>query len=148
MVGQLTFGKKQWEHLDLPMRRLIPVFDKASKEMIDFIDADTEAFNDYMSAMKLPKSSEAEILLRDKAMQDGLKSAVQVPLGLASKAFGLFEPLLELSTLGNINCKSDLQVSFQSTFFDRSSFPTMLLAENVKKGGWRPGLLITLNHGR
>jgi len=110
MVGQLTYGKKQWEHLDGQMRRLIPVFDKASKDMIDFIDADTEAFNDYMAAMKLPKSSEAEISARDKAMQDGLKSAVQVPFSLASKAFGLFEPLLELSQLGNINCKSDLQV--------------------------------------
>merc|ERR1712004_725876 len=48
MVGQLTYGKRQWESLDAEMRRLIPIFDKASKEMINFVDADTNAFNDYM----------------------------------------------------------------------------------------------------
>jgi formiminotetrahydrofolate cyclodeaminase len=48
MVGQLTFGKRQWESLDSQMRQYIPIFDKASKEMIDYIDDDTEAFNDYM----------------------------------------------------------------------------------------------------
>ena len=29
MVGQLTYGKRQWESLDGQMRKLIPVFDKA-----------------------------------------------------------------------------------------------------------------------
>ncbi len=55
MVGQLTYGKRQWESLDGQMRALIPVFDKASKDMLTFVDADTQAFNDYMKAMKMPK---------------------------------------------------------------------------------------------
>ena len=29
MVGQLTYGKRQWESLDGQMRKLIPIFDKA-----------------------------------------------------------------------------------------------------------------------
>ena len=44
-------------------------------------------------------------------MQEGLKKAVGVPLKLAQTASALFTPLLELSEIGNINCKSDLQVS-------------------------------------
>ena len=48
MVGKLTYGKRQWESLDAEMRQLIPPVDLASKQMIDYIDADTEAFNDYM----------------------------------------------------------------------------------------------------
>ena len=48
MVGQLTYGKRQWESLDGEMRALIPLVDKASKEMVDFVDADTSAFKDYM----------------------------------------------------------------------------------------------------
>ena len=58
MVGQLTYGKRQWESLDAEMRRLIPIFDKASKEMTTFVDADTNAFNDYMLAMKMSKNTE------------------------------------------------------------------------------------------
>ena len=64
MVGQLTYGKRQWESLDAEMRRLIPIFDKASKEMINFVDADTNAFNDYMLAMKMAKNTEEDKIKR------------------------------------------------------------------------------------
>ena len=48
MVGQLTYGKRQWETLDGEMRQLIPVFHLACQEMSGYIDEDTNAFNDYM----------------------------------------------------------------------------------------------------
>ena len=109
-MGQLTYGKRQWESLDVQMRQLIPVFDKASQDMMEFVDADTNAFNDYMTALKMPKNDEK----REKAMQDGLKKAVQVPLALAETASKLFVPFAQLAEIGNINCKSDLQVTKKS----------------------------------
>eukprot|EP00093_Oithona_nana_P014865 14865.XXX_972284_975935_1 [CDS] Oithona nana genome sequencing. len=111
MVGQLTYGKRQWETLDGEMRQLIPIFHLACQEMSGYIDEDTNAFNDYMTALKLPKGSEEEQLVRERALQNGLKTAVKVPMTLATKASGLFTPLKQLAKLGNINCKSDLQVS-------------------------------------
>ena len=48
MVGQMTYGKRQWEEFDVEMRRLIPVVTSAADNMINMIDADTDAFNDYM----------------------------------------------------------------------------------------------------
>ncbi len=48
MVSKLTYGRRQWEHLDATMRRLIPKVDQASRDMVRVIDADTTAFNDYM----------------------------------------------------------------------------------------------------
>lgn len=110
MVGQLTYGKRQWEHLDGRMRQLIPVVDEASREMIDFIDADTNAFNDYMAALKMPRGTLEEKDGRSKAMEDGLKTAVNVPMNLAVKINSLWPTILELAKEGNINCKSDLQV--------------------------------------
>ena len=77
---------------------------------VEFIDADTDAFNDYMKALKMPKSTPEEENLRQKAMQEGLKTAVQVPLNLAKKVSGLFEPLVELAKICNVNCQSDLEV--------------------------------------
>ena len=48
MVGQMTFGKRQWEGLDHTMRRLIPPLHHAATSIIPAIDADTAAFNAYM----------------------------------------------------------------------------------------------------
>ncbi|MEZ4689222.1 MAG: cyclodeaminase/cyclohydrolase family protein [Ignavibacteria bacterium] len=36
------------------------------KELIPMIDADTNAFNDYMIALKMPKKTEAEQKLRNE----------------------------------------------------------------------------------
>ena len=55
-------------------------------------------------------TSQEEKNLRENAMQEGLKKAVSVPMKLAMTASALFAPMQELVQLGNINCKSDLQV--------------------------------------
>ena len=48
MVGQMTYGKRQWEELDGDMRKLIPVVTSSADDMIKMIDDDTDAFNDFM----------------------------------------------------------------------------------------------------
>ena len=48
MVGKMTYGKRQWEHLDAEMRRLIPLFHHEVNELVKAIDDDTAAFSDYM----------------------------------------------------------------------------------------------------
>lgn len=54
MVGQMTYGKRQWERYDSQMRRIIPVMHETMKELIGVIDADTYAFNDYMVQYQIP----------------------------------------------------------------------------------------------
>ena len=48
MVSKLTYGKRQWEHLDSRMRAIIPRLHTAMLSIIPMVDADTDAFNDYM----------------------------------------------------------------------------------------------------
>ena len=64
----------------MQMRVLIKNLDELMRDMIPMIDRDTNAFNAYMDAMKLPKKTPEEIERRESAMQEGLKTAVQVPL--------------------------------------------------------------------
>jgi len=111
MVGKLTYGKKQWEALDARMRAAIPPLHAAMEELVAVVDRDTEAFTDYMVAMKLPKATEGERVAREAAMQAGLQTAVGVPLALATSTNTLWPSLWELAQCGNINCKSDLQVA-------------------------------------
>ena len=48
MVSKLSYGKRQWEHLDSRMRVIIPRLHSAMLSIIPMVDADTDAFNDYM----------------------------------------------------------------------------------------------------
>lgn len=48
MVGQMTYGKRQFDNLDSVMRRLIPPFHEAMNELLLMVDADSSAFNSYM----------------------------------------------------------------------------------------------------
>ena len=48
MVSKLTYGKRQWEHLDTRMRAIIPRLHSAMLSIISMVDADTDAFNDHM----------------------------------------------------------------------------------------------------
>ncbi|XP_040297811.1 formimidoyltransferase-cyclodeaminase [Bufo bufo] len=111
MVGQMTYGKRQFESLDGVMRALIPSFHHAVDQLLTIVDSDSNAFGSYMAALKLPKQTEEEQQIRFQALQNGLKEAVGVPLSLAEKISTLWKPLLELSKHGNPSCISDLQVA-------------------------------------
>ncbi|KAJ1187906.1 hypothetical protein NDU88_004671 [Pleurodeles waltl] len=111
MVGQMTYGKRQFEELDQVMRSLILPLHKGMKELLPMVDADSNAFSSYMAAMKLPRSTAEEKASREAAMQEGLKKAIAVPLSLAQKVNRLWSPLQEMAKHGNIACKSDIQVA-------------------------------------
>ncbi|XP_062435350.1 formimidoyltransferase-cyclodeaminase [Rhea pennata] len=110
MVGLMSYGKRQFEQLDAVMRKLIPPFHQAMDELVAMVDADSRAFSSYMEAMKLPKSTPEERVRRAAAMQQGLKTAVEVPCALAEKVNGLWPALKEMACHCNLACKSDIQV--------------------------------------
>ncbi|XP_054880165.1 formimidoyltransferase-cyclodeaminase-like [Poeciliopsis prolifica] len=111
MVGQMTYGKRQFENLDFVMRKLIPPFHQAMNELLGLVDADSAAFNGYMVALKMPKSTAQDRSRREAAMQEGLKRAVGVPLALAEKVSVLWPSLKQMVLFGNIGCMSDAQVA-------------------------------------
>ncbi|XP_072235384.1 formimidoyltransferase-cyclodeaminase [Leuresthes tenuis] len=111
MVGQMTYGKRQFENLDGMMRTLIPPFHRAMDELLLMVDTDSSAFNSYMAALKMPKNTAEEVKRREAAMQDGLKQAIGVPLALAERISVLWPSLKEMVVYGNISCKSDSQVA-------------------------------------
>lgn len=48
MVGWMSFGNRKFEHLDAKMRHLIPRLQETMLALVPMIDADTNAFNEYM----------------------------------------------------------------------------------------------------
>ena len=110
MMGWMTYGSVKWAALDADMRRLIGPLHEAMGKLLYRIDADTDAFGDYMVAMRLPKGTDEEKALRTEAMQAGLKKAIDVPLETMKIADLCWEGMVELGKLGNLSSKSDLQV--------------------------------------
>ncbi|MBR9978546.1 MAG: glutamate formimidoyltransferase [Bacteroidetes bacterium] len=114
MVGWMTYGKRKFEAQDATMRRLIPPLHHAMHKLIPMIDADTNAFNDYMEALGMPKQTDEEKAARSTAMQEGLKHAIEVPLGTMRIVDECWDAMEEMAREGNINSKSDLEVAAKS----------------------------------
>nr|XP_008529619.1 PREDICTED: formimidoyltransferase-cyclodeaminase [Equus przewalskii] len=100
MAGLMTYGRRQFEHLDATMRRLIPPFHAASAELTTLVDADAHAFQACLEAMKLPKNTPEDRERRAAALQEGLRRAVAVPLALAETVASLWPVLQELALCG------------------------------------------------
>jgi len=114
MMGWMSYGTKKFEHLDADMRKLIAPLHENMKKLIPMIDSDTDAFNDYMTAMKLPKDTDEQKKLRKGLMQDGLKKAINVPLGVMRTADDCWPYMIELAKIGNASSASDLAVGAKS----------------------------------
>jgi glutamate formiminotransferase/formiminotetrahydrofolate cyclodeaminase len=114
MVGWMTYGYRKFEHLDKTMRELIPPLHNKMKELIPMIDADTNAFTDYMDAMRLPRGTDEEKKIRSEKMEEGMKKAVEVPMQVMRTADSCWEWMLKMAEHGNIASKSDLEVGAKS----------------------------------
>ncbi|MEO8512024.1 MAG: glutamate formimidoyltransferase [Ignavibacteria bacterium] len=114
MMGWMSYGTKKFEHLDAKMRELIAPLHENMKKLIPMIDADTNAFNDYMMAMKMPKNTDKEKKVRKELMQEGLKKAINVPLGVMHVSDSCWPYMIELAKLGNASSASDLAVGAKS----------------------------------
>lgn len=109
MVGQLTYGKRQFAELDGKMRKLIPPLHEKMLELKKFIDADSKAFETYMAALKMTNATEKEKAQKEIAKKNAMINAVKVPLTVAQLISELWSTLEEMAKYGNINCKSDIQ---------------------------------------
>ncbi len=110
MVAKLTYGVRKFEHLDQTMRKIIPPLHNTTMQLIPMIDADTNAFNDYVEAIRLPQQTDAEKKHRFEMMQAGLKKAIEIPLSTMRIADQAWDHMLEVARNGNIASKSDVQV--------------------------------------
>jgi len=110
MVAQLTYGVRKFEDVEGEMRKIIPPLYKATHNLIPMVDADTNAFNDYMEAMRQPKETPEQKKVRNEAMQNGLKKAIEIPLTTMRYGNDAWDTMVELAHYGNIASRSDVEV--------------------------------------
>lgn len=116
MVSNLTIGKKGYEAVQDDLLALAEKAQMIKDQLLVAVDADTDAFNDYMTATRLPKSTAEEKEKRSAAIQAGLKTAVNVPLNTAQLSFQAMEVCAEAAEKGNVNSVTDAGVGAQTAY--------------------------------
>lgn len=110
MVAKLTYGVRKFEMVQPHMQKAIPILHQLTHQLIPMIDADTSAFNEYMEGVRMPETTEEERKRRNKSMQAGLKSAIQVPLTTMRLGDGAWDSLCRVARYGNPASSSDTLV--------------------------------------
>lgn len=111
MVANLTVGRKKYAAVDEEMRQLLPELARQQQALLEAVDEDSRAFDQYMDALSMPKDTQEQQEARKNAMQAGLKAAAQVPLGVAQRVQTLFPALELVVTKGNANAVTDGMVA-------------------------------------
>jgi glutamate formiminotransferase/formiminotetrahydrofolate cyclodeaminase len=116
MVSNLSVGKRDSEGVDEILK---PVADKTQElkdALVKAVDEDTNAFNAYMSARRLPDKSQQEKQKKENAIQEGLKQAVAVPLKTARLSAEVIEIAQVVVEKGNVNSVTDAGVGAHIAF--------------------------------
>ena len=116
MVANLTYGKKKYKDAWEDMLKVGLKAQELKDNFLDLIDKDTEAFDAFMAAFRLPKKTEEEKRLREIEIEKATKNAIEVPLStlrLTPEIINLSDILAEK---GNKNAISDAGVAALSAY--------------------------------
>lgn len=116
MVSNLTANKRGSEDVDDILNKAADECQEIKNDLIRAVDEDTNAFNAYMDARRLPAKTEDEQQAREEAMQNGLKVAVNVPLNTAKLSYRAIEIAGTVAKHGNPNSITDVGVGAQSAY--------------------------------
>ena len=107
MVANLTIGKKGYEACEADMRDLADQARAYRETFTGAMDRDSDAYRSVLAAYKRPKETEAEKDLRRQAIQEALKTAAAVPLGVGKDAVKILEKAAKAVENGNRNAVTD-----------------------------------------
>ena len=111
MVARLTVGKKKYAAHDGLMNEILGSADNLKGKLVALIDTDTEAFNKVSAVFSMPKETDEEKAARQKAMQEALKSAAEVPYEVMENCLEALKITYNAVGKSNTNAASDLGVA-------------------------------------
>lgn len=120
MMANLSFGKKKYEALDENIKaefyNRFNELGEIRNELIKLVDEDTESFNEVMKAFRMPKESDEEKALRNKAIQEATLFSIEVPYKTADLSIKALRLLDYLVQYGNQNAITDIGVGTLLTY--------------------------------
>ncbi|MBU8913203.1 MAG: cyclodeaminase/cyclohydrolase family protein, partial [Spirochaetales bacterium] len=111
MVANLTFGKKGYERQNKPMKEISIRAQELKARLLCLVDSDSDAFNEYIRALRLPKQSEAGIKDRAQAVESAAITMTTTPLETLRLCRELITLAEKVLRKGNSNALSDAFVA-------------------------------------
>lgn len=109
MVGHLTINKNKFKELTEEEKNdfnnAIEKIKEIKIKLIETIDKDAESFNIFMEAMKLPKNTEEENLIRKNAISKAAIKSTETPFNILKYSYQLipfFDIILKYGNTGVI----------------------------------------------
>jgi glutamate formiminotransferase / formiminotetrahydrofolate cyclodeaminase len=110
MVANLSSHKKGWDDRWEEFSNWAEKGQQYKNELLQLVDADTDAFKQIMNAMGLPKGTDEEKSARAKAIHDATKLAIEVPYRVMQSSYKSMEVIKAMAELGNPNSVTDAGV--------------------------------------
>ena len=110
MVANLSAGKRGWEDQVSFFSEWAQKGQVIKDKLLKAVDEDTAAFNKIMDAFGLPKSNEAEKLVRTEAIEAATKYACEVPYAVMQTSYDSLALLAVMIEKGNQNSITDAGV--------------------------------------
>jgi formiminotetrahydrofolate cyclodeaminase len=111
MVCNLTIGKEKYEAVQTEIKAALKESEQLRKQLTELIDKDTEAFNEVMAAVKMPKETDEQKEKRGQALQKAYKNATRVPLQTARICDHVLDIALVVAEKGNKRSITDAAAS-------------------------------------
>ena len=131
MVCNLTIGKEGYEGVQIEIKTALKETESLRKQLTDLIDKDTEAFNEVMTAVRMPKETDEQKEKRRQALQKAYKNATGVPLQTAQICNCVLDVTRTVAEKGNKNSITD---SAAAAYLAQAGVETALLNVRINLG--------------
>jgi len=110
MVANLSAHKRGWDERWEFFSDWAEKGQRIKDELLRLVDEDAKAFNMLIAAHRLPKNTDAEKAVRQQAIEEAIKLAIETPFKTLELAWQSFELLKKMAQEGNPNSASDAGV--------------------------------------
>ncbi len=111
MIAALTFAKKGMEGRRESMEDLGRRAQALKDWFLLAVDRDTDAFNRVLAAIRLPKATDEEVAVREKALESASQEATRVPLEVLEHSIEALELAVVVARDGNPSAVTDAGVA-------------------------------------
>ena len=110
MVANLSAHKRGWDDRWEEFSQWADKGQELKTKLLNLVDEDTNSFNAIIAALRLPKKTEDEKSIRNTALNQATKYAIEVPYKVMETAFESMHIMKEMAINGNPNSVSDAGV--------------------------------------
>ncbi|MBB5397889.1 glutamate formimidoyltransferase [Mucilaginibacter sp. AK015] len=139
MVANLSSHKKGWDSRWEEFGSWAEQGQKFKDELLSLVDKDTAAFNKIMEAFSLPKGNEEEKAVRDQAIQDATRYAIEIPFKVMQTSFESLTLIKAMVETGNPNSVTDAGVAALCV---RSAVMGAFMNVKINASGYKDGTFV------